>query len=161
MGYQESKTYQSDLVKNMPLKLKECTSPTTFSPIVDCEWTSYYNPYHPYMQILFPVFGTGGPADRAAAVKESKERQWQWHSSDPTSHWFYVEDEDSGEIVGGAQWHVYEKNPFEGEQNALEAYWWPEGEGRRFASEMLEQVYGPRRVKMTRPHMRMFSANLV
>jgi len=30
---------------------------------------------------------------------------------------------------------------------------WPEGEGKRFASEMLEQVYGPRRVKMTRPHM--------
>ena len=55
--------------------------------------------------------------------------------------------------MGGAQWHVHEKNPYEGAQRELEAYWWPEGEGRRFASEMLEQVYEPRRVKMRRPHV--------
>ena len=103
------------------------------------------------MQVLFPVLG-GSPESRAAAIEESKERQWQWHSDDATSHWFYVEDEQSGEVVGGAQWHVHEKNPFEGPQKKLEAYWWPEGECKRFMDEMLEQVYGPRQVKMTRPH---------
>jgi len=106
----------------MPLKLKECTDQSTFSRIIDCQWSAYYNPYHPYMQILFPVFG-GAAKDREAAIQESKERQWQWHSGDATSHWFYVEDDDrEGEILGGAQWHVHEKNPFEGEQKGIEAY---------------------------------------
>ena len=135
----------------MPLILKECLDRSTFSRVVDCEWAAYYNPYHPFMQVLFPVLG-GSPESRTAAIEESKERQWQWHSDDATSHWFYVEDEQSGEVVGGAQWHVHEKNPFEGPQTKLEAYWWPEGECKRFMDEMLEQVYGPRQVKMTRPH---------
>ena len=135
----------------MPLTLKECSDSSTFSHIVDCEWAGYYNPYHPFMQVLFPVFGAS-PADRAAAIQESKERQWQWHSADPTSHWLYVSDDETREVVGGAQWHVHEKNPFENPQPRVEAYWWPEGESKRFVNEMLEQVYGPRRVKMTRPH---------
>lgn len=136
----------------MPLTLKECTDSSTFSHIVDCEWAGYYNPYHPFMQVLFPVFGAT-PAARAAAIQESKARQWAWHSADPTSHWLYVQNDETGEVVGGAQWHVHETNPFEEAQPKLEAYWWPEGECRRFVDEMLEQVYGPRRVKMARPHV--------
>lgn len=135
----------------MPLALKECLDRSTFSRIVDCEWAAYYNPYHPFMQVLFPVLG-GSPESRTAAIEESKERQWQWHRGDPTSHWLYVEDDQTGEVFGGAQWHVHEKNPFDGPQPKLEAYWWPEGECKRFVNEMLGQVYGPRRVKMTRPH---------
>lgn len=135
----------------MPLALKECSDQSTFSRVIDCEWAGYYNPYHPFMQVLFPVLG-GSPESRAAAIQESKERQWQWHSADPTSHWLYVEDDETGEVIGGAQWHIHEKNPFEGPQPKLEAYWWPEGECRRFSNEMLKQAYGPRRVKMTRPH---------
>lgn len=143
----------------MPLVLKECQDRSTFSRIIDCEWSAYYNPYHPFMQVLFPVLGYS-PSSRTAAIQESKDRQWQWHSGDPasTSHWLYVEDDQTGEVVGGAQWYVHEKNPFEEEEEEgprpkkLEAYWWPEGECRRFMSEMLEQVYGPRRAKMTRPH---------
>lgn len=140
----------------MPLTLKECTDESTFSRLIDCEWSAYYNPYHPYMQILFPVFGAR-PSDRLASIQESKYRQWSWHTSDPTSHWFYVEDEEKGEVLGAAQWLVHDagNNPFEkgNEEEALEAYWWPEGEGRRFATSMLEQVYGGRRKRMRRPHM--------
>ena len=136
----------------MPLVLKECIDQTTFSHIIDCEWAGYYNPYHPFMQLLFPVLG-GSPSSRDAAIEESKERQWQWHSGDATSHWLYIEDDQTGEVVGGAQWHVHEKNPFEEEGEKMDAYWWPEGECKRFVNEMLEQVYGPRRVKMSRPHL--------
>lgn len=106
----------------MPLTIKERSDESTFSHIVDCELAGYYKPYHPFMQVLFPVFGAA-PADRAAVIQESKVRQWQWHSADPTSHWLYVEDDQTGEVVGGAQWHVHEKNPFEGPQPKLEAYW--------------------------------------
>lgn len=140
--------------------LKECTDPTIFSQIVDCEWAAYYNPYNPFMQILFPVFGADAAA-RSAAIQESKERQWQWHSADPTSHWLYVEDEVSGAILGGAQWHVYETNPWAKPQSPLDAYWWPQGECRRFVNEMLEQVYGPRRKKMARPHTRKFFVAMI
>lgn len=50
----------------MPLTLKECTDSTTFSAIIDCQWAAYYNPYHTFMQVLFPVFGATS-ADRAAS----------------------------------------------------------------------------------------------
>lgn len=85
-----------------------------------------------------------------------------------------VEDTDTGEVVGGAQWNFYEKNPFGGlgwggeedqdaravraqnggkpKRESMVADWWPEGDGRVFAEDVLEQVYGPRRGKMCRPH---------
>ncbi len=136
---------------SMPLTLKECNDFGTFSSIVDCEWKGYYNPYHTFMQVLFPVFGATTEA-RAAAIQESKERQWQWHTGDPTSHWLYVEDSETSQVIGGAQWHVHETNPWAERRPKLEAYWWPEGECKKFVEEMLEQVYGPRMVKMRRPH---------
>ena len=74
------------------------------------------------MQILFPVFGTTAEA-KSALLQEPKERQWQRHRDDPTSHWLYVEDDESGEIIGGAQWHVHETNPWVEPQPKLDAYW--------------------------------------
>lgn len=51
----------------MHLALEECSDQSTFSRVVDCEWAGYYNPYHTFMQVLFPVFG-GSPESRAAAI---------------------------------------------------------------------------------------------
>ena len=34
----------------------------------------------------------------------------QWHKANPTSHWNYVTDTESGGIVGETQWNMFEKN---------------------------------------------------
>ena len=75
----------------MSLFLRECTRTQfdVFSRIVDCEWASYHDPYHPFMNLLIPGFGADAAA-RSAAIAESKERQWQWHNDHPGSHWLYV-----------------------------------------------------------------------
>lgn len=78
-------------------------------------------------QIFFPVHGPL-PADREATVRASKDRTWEDHEGDPSSHWVYVRDEASKEIVGGCQWRIYTENPFPNGTPHIEAVWWPEGE---------------------------------
>ena len=62
---------------------------------------------------------------------ESKEefavRAAQWNKADPASHWIYVTDTSTGEIMGGTQWSIYEKNPFDHPQPPVVATWLQEG----------------------------------
>lgn len=119
--------------------------------ILDVIWAANYTPYEPIIQLFFPVLGFT-PAHRAAAVAESKERFWEQHQADPSSHWFYILDLKTGHVVGCAQWVISETNPFAGGTPTLTAPWWPEGECREFCEYILNQVYRPRASWMTRPH---------
>lgn len=105
------------------------------------------------MQTLFVVFG-GSQKVAQPLFKNRKTASGNATAATPQAIGCHVGDKETGEVIRGVQWHVYEKNPFKGPQPKLEAYRWPEGECKRFASEMLEQVYGPRRIKMMRPYMR-------
>jgi hypothetical protein len=136
----------------MDLTVKEATTEVELSAVVDCLWDSYYNPYEPFMNILFPVFS---PTEEgyATAVSESKARLWSIHTGDPSSHWVYVADK-SGMVLSGAHWNFHSISPFLNGIPELEATWYPEGEGRKFASHILTQVYGHRGARMWRPHAR-------
>lgn len=123
--------------------------------IMDVIWAANHLPYEPFVQLFFPVLGYL-PADREAAVAESKERFWKNHQSDPSSNWYYVRDAKTNATVGCAQWELHLQNPFAEGPPKLRAPWWPEGEYREFCELILNQVYTPRTQKMTKPHVGMF-----
>ncbi|MCJ1271667.1 hypothetical protein MMC22_011572 [Lobaria immixta] len=131
---------------------KEAITRNELDAIVDLVWKAQYNPYDPSFSAFFPVFGPTA-RDREVAIKNSKDRLWQSHQSEPSSHWIYVEDPLTGEVVGGTEWQLYETNPFVNGPPKMEASWWPEGEGRNFCNEILRQCYAPRHRWLTRPHL--------
>ena len=119
--------------------------------IVDVIWAAM-DGFDPSHQIFFPVLGTK-PIDRDTAIQSSKDRTWEDHKGDPSSHWIFVREKASGLILGGCQWRIYTKNPFPNGTPHIEATWWPEGEGRRFATEVVRQCYTPRTKWMAYPHV--------
>ena len=137
----------------MPFELREVTSDARFDDIVPLQWVSYETPHNGFFLLFCPPPGDG-PNARADSMQESKERQIQWHHADPSSRWIEVVDLDTGKTVGAALWNVYESDPFAKPSPALTAYWWPEGDGRKFADMALAQWFGPRAERMRKPHLR-------
>ena len=132
---------------------REVSTRKELDALIDVVWKAQYNPYDPAFSAFFPIFGPT-VTDREAAIQESKDRLWQSHQSDPSSHWIYVRDPITGAVVGGTQWLIYETNPYVNGAPKMEASWWPEGsEGRTFCTELLRQCYAPRHQWMNRPHL--------
>ncbi|KAF2877554.1 hypothetical protein BDV95DRAFT_674137 [Massariosphaeria phaeospora] len=132
--------------------LKQAQTREELDTILDVIWAANYTPYDPFAQLFFPVLGFL-QADREAALAESKQRFWNNHQSDPSSHWYYVVDTATALTVGCAQWQISKANPFPNGRGVLTAPWWPEGEHREFCEAVLEQVYKPRARWMQRPHL--------
>ncbi|KAF1832569.1 hypothetical protein BDW02DRAFT_570954 [Decorospora gaudefroyi] len=131
--------------------VREAKTREELDAIMDVIWSANYTPYEPFMQLFFPVLGYTA-ACRELAIAESKERFWQCHQTDPSSHWFYALDTTTNKPVGSAQWVISTSNPFAAGTSKLTAPWWPEGEYRSFCESILNQVYRPRSNWMTRPH---------
>lgn len=51
----------------------------------------------------------------------------KWHKADPTSHWIYMTDTETGQIIGGPQWSRFEKSPYTESNPTMVAYWIQEG----------------------------------
>jgi hypothetical protein len=141
----------------MPFRLEEITSDSDFEELVECEWISWENPPQKFHRLICPTFGDG-PDARAESLRESTQRQLSWHKGDPTSHWLKVTDINTGKIIAGALWKIFETNPFENWTPSV-AYWWPEGDKRDFASQALDQASLPRRELAARPHLCMFKTS--
>ncbi|KAL8687268.1 MAG: hypothetical protein Q9218_006507 [Villophora microphyllina] len=134
------------------LTLLEVKLDDDFPDLIECEWVSYETPYNGFFQLYCPTTGNG-PNARAESMKESTERQLAWHKEDPTSIWLEVVDNESGKVVGAAQWNIHSSNPYPNGIEDTDAFWWPDGEGRKFASMALEQWYAPRGQRMRKPHI--------
>jgi hypothetical protein len=142
----------------MPLKLNEVTTDAEFGPIVAAEHEAYSKPFNGFWEIL-----KGPSQDECCA------RQLSWHKSDPTSHWLYVTDTDTKEVIGGMQWNIHETNPYANGPTTLPAYWWPEGtsiradissetdeqEGnlKHISDQFLTSFFGGRPSRMSKPHL--------
>lgn len=129
---------------------REATSRQDVDDITDLTWASHYNPYRPFVGLNLTVFGPT-KEDRDAGVVASKQRYWDRHSANPASHWIMVHEKLTGKLVGASEWLINEKNPFPNGVPKIIATWWPEGVGRDFCSEMLNQAYLPRTSWMRRP----------
>lgn len=100
----------------MPLKLCHVTTDEEFKSVVEVEIEAYSNPYNGVFEIT-----------RGTSQEECYSRQLFWHKSDPSSHWLYVVDEESSQVLGGAQWNIHQTNPYEVPQPMRTAYWLPDG----------------------------------
>lgn len=134
----------------MTFKLVEVDFDTEFEELIDCEWISYENPVQNFFQLFFPTHGTG-PGARAECQKEGISRQLAWHSSDPTSLWHKVVNEQDT-IVGGVLWKICPTNPFE-HSDDHEVTWWPEGEQRNYVAAALDRFDAPRMRMGARPQV--------
>jgi hypothetical protein len=101
----------------MSLKLHELTTEAEFSPVCEVETKAFNDPFFGFWQIFYG----------STSQDEFRDRQWSWHKDDPSSHWIYVTDVETGCVIGGAQWNIYKENPYAKETAMLTPYWLPEG----------------------------------
>ena len=66
------------------------------------------------------------------------------YHSNPSGYWVLVQCLEAEEVVGGGEWLIYKKKAYADGIPKLKAIWWPEGEGRRFGNEVLQQCYALR-----------------
>lgn len=100
----------------MVLELHQVTTDTEFGPLVAAEYAGYAQPFNGFWEIL-----------KGSTQEETTSRQLSWHKPDPSSHWLYVKDTETQDVVGGMQWNIYETNPYANGPPQLPAYWLPEG----------------------------------
>ena len=135
----------------MSFKLEETNPAADFDELIACEWESYEKPPQTFFLAFFPILGTGSDA-RAESLKDGTHRQLQWLQADPDSYWQKVTDTETGKIVAGALWKIHKTYPFE-HPDQSEAYWYPEGGQRDFATKVLELIAAPRAKMAQRPHL--------
>jgi hypothetical protein len=100
----------------MSLKLHELTTDAEFGPVCAVETEAFNDPFFGFWQVFY---GT--------SQEEFYARQLSWHKGDPSSHWIYVTDVETGCVIGGAQWNIYKENPYAKEESMLTPYWLSEG----------------------------------
>ena len=145
----------------MPYVLSKVTEREDFNKVIELELNAYKEPLNTLVECF-----------RGPTLEETQERQWQWYQGTPGSQWIKVVCTGTGEVVGGAEWVVYQENPFAEPGSAMIAYWWPQGMNLRairpkgvFTYKMIENVLhtmanqvlgafmGQRPVRMSRPHV--------
>ncbi|KAF4624852.1 hypothetical protein G7Y89_g13316 [Cudoniella acicularis] len=126
----------------MSLKLNELTTDAEFGPICAVELEAFTDPF----------FGFWG-VWKGSSQEEFCARQLSWHKGDPSSHWIYVTDVETGDVIAGTQWMIYEENPYAKETSILEPYWIPEGTFKDIASQLLHTFLSYRPTRMNEPHL--------
>lgn len=132
------------LATKMPLELREVRYANEFPEIMDCYFTVFEEQQSKFLPIYAPKLGTNSCA-REDAIKQYTARMWFWHAIDPNSTWIKVVDTDMGEkVIAAAKWNVYKTDPFTEAQSPSVAFWWPHGEGRRYAEMALNNIAAAR-----------------
>ncbi|PQE06803.1 hypothetical protein CJF30_00008681 [Rutstroemia sp. NJR-2017a BBW] len=128
----------------MSFTLHEVSNDAEFESIIAVANAGYSRPFNGLWEIL------KGPSIEQS-VDECASRYALWHRSDPTSRWIYVSD-TSGKVLGGMQWNIHEKNPYEQGAPKLPAYWWPEGDMKTLSDMVLDNFFKGRPGRMSKPH---------
>ena len=134
----------SSLLSIMALQLTELTSDAEFPPLMDALYDGYSHPYNGFWKLF-----------KGPSAEECTARFTKAHNADPTSHWIYVTDTTTGQVVGGTQWNIYESNPYTKPLPPFLATWWEEGTVmRKFSDTLLKRFMSGRPKRMNRPHLR-------
>ncbi|KAF3004668.1 hypothetical protein E8E14_001849 [Neopestalotiopsis sp. 37M] len=126
----------------MSLKLYHVVTDEEFKAVVQVEHEAYSNPFNGVWEIT-----------KGTSPEDCFARQLSWHKGDPSSHWLYVVDEDSGKVVGGAQWNVHQSNPYAVAQPMRTAYWLPDGPMKKIGDQLIRNLRTHRPNHMSKPHL--------
>ncbi|KAI0007273.1 hypothetical protein F4779DRAFT_592571 [Xylariaceae sp. FL0662B] len=126
----------------MLLKPHELKTDEEFRLMVHVEHEAYSKPLNGIWEIL-----------KGSSQDEFYTRQLSWHRNDPSSHWVYVTDEGTGEVIGGTQWNIYKTNPFAVERPPLAAYWLPEGPMKQIGDHLMFGWEAHRPSYGSKPHL--------
>lgn len=136
------------------MSMEEMTADGAFKDVVDAQWDAYTHPYTRLLNLFFPIKGEG-PEAEAKRIEDLLHRQIEEYKKSPPIRWIKIVDTGTGEIAGGAQWYIFEKNPYDpSTMPEDELTWWDAGEDRDFATALLEQFLAARTTWMQKPHIR-------
>lgn len=135
----------------MPFELSEISSEKDLDAISRELWNSFDSPQCKLRQLFFPAFGNSAEA-RERGIQETIFRQTEWLKADPTSRWIMVYDTaEPNRLLGAALWHIYHEDPHCDESDE-DCTWFPEGEERELANNLIGQLVGPRLKYMSKAH---------
>ena len=138
----------------MSFLLEEVHSASAFPAVMRCYFAAFASPPSPFTPLLAPLRGTG-PTALDDAIQEFTARSWFSHALNPSSHWIRIVHADAPEtVLAAARWDVYTNDPFLGQADdpsLIDPYWWPEGEGRKYAGRFMDNVARIRRRR--HPHV--------
>ena len=89
--------------------------------------------------MLPPNIGIGDDTE-FEAMKASSARTLENSKADPHDHWVKVVDADTGEIVAGALWKIFDSNPYRAPFAPFDAVWHPPGQMRQMCNQMNTQL---------------------
>jgi len=128
----------------MPLELHEVQSAAEFPEIMDLYYNVFEEEQSNFLPIYAPILGNG-PRAREDAIQTLTTRMWFWHTVDLNSTWLKVVDTDMGDkVIAAAKWNIYKTDPFTEPQTPSMAFWWPQGEGRRYSEMALDNIAAAR-----------------
>lgn len=134
----------------MPFKCIPFESDDDFYDMMPALWEAFENPFNSFLRIVFYL---GSTEERTQAIEAAADGTLSIHKATPGSNWLKVVDSTSGYLIGAANWILYESNPYDSPQEPIVAVWWPEGDGRDYATNYLQQVSAHKRRFFNRPHV--------
>ena len=141
----------SKTLSKMPLKMEPLDESVDWPEVGQCLHVSYTDPPQTGYRIIRPMFDIS-PEGIAQSVERYTEQMQGSQKPEEGSIWFKVVDTDSGCIVAGCWWEIFEKNPFEKIQHSQQSAW-PEGGQRDFATAAMNNVRNVRQTLFSRPHV--------
>ncbi|PQE26549.1 hypothetical protein CJF30_00001284 [Rutstroemia sp. NJR-2017a BBW] len=116
-------------------------------------WEAFENPFASFLRIVFYLKGES-PEARTESINEAASNMLALHGMLPsTSHWIKVVDTETGKLIGAANWMTHESSPYTEPRPPTVAVWWPEGDGRDYASNYMQQVEAHKPRYYDRPHV--------
>lgn len=114
------------------------------------QFAAFY-PHEVFHDILWP----GPPTSENLA--KSKNRQLAWMAADGHSTYLKVTDTGTGEIVAGAKWCVYDKDPNRSAVLTVDWYGDEGSEDRAYAQYLIDEFNGRRTERMKGSYCCMWS----
>lgn len=105
------------------------------------QFAAFY-PHEVFHDIIWP----GPPTPEN--LEKNKKRQLAWMAADGHSTYLKVTDSETGEIVAGAKWCIYDKDPHRSPVLSVDWYGDEGSEDRAYAQYLMDEFNGRRVERM-------------
>ncbi|MCJ1415052.1 hypothetical protein MMC32_001382 [Xylographa parallela] len=128
----------------MPLQLS-IADPSDLDALTACQFAAFY-PHEALHDVIWP-----GPPTPDNLAK-CKARQQAWMQADGHSTYLKITDTNTGTIVAGAKWCIYEEDSERPERIMVDWYGEEGSAERAFGQELIDEFHRRRVERMKGPH---------